>query len=137
LIGLATGTTRDWTDDPLSGAVFDATGPGTVRRLMSRDGWIVVGVNEEGDFLSVEMDPGPAGRPGRVIIIGGDYDGAPAYVADSVTTLLRRRAEALERRDYYLRHEYMCVNADSTKSTSADSTRQPSRPRPDDGVGRG
>ncbi|MEV6233548.1 SMI1/KNR4 family protein [Saccharopolyspora shandongensis] len=106
----------DWTDDPLTGAVFEATPPGKVRRSMSRDGWIVIGVNEDGDFLAVDMDPGPAGRPGQVIIIGGEYEGAPVYVADSVTTLLRRQVEALERGDYEFDHGRLFVDADTPRT---------------------
>ncbi|MFI0470349.1 SMI1/KNR4 family protein [Saccharopolyspora sp. 5N102] len=106
----------DWTDDPLTGAVFEATPPGKVRRSMSRDGWIVIGVNEDGDFLAVDMDPGPAGRPGQVIIIGGEYEGAPVYVADSVTTLLRRQVEALERGDYELDHGRLFVDAETPRT---------------------
>ncbi|MEV0703030.1 SMI1/KNR4 family protein [Saccharopolyspora sp. NPDC050389] len=104
---------QDWTDDPLTGAVFEAMPPGKVRRSMSRDAWIVIGVNEEGDFLAVDMDPGPAGHLGQVIIIGGDYAGAPVYIADSVTTLLRRQVEALERGDYDLDDDRLYVNAGS------------------------
>ncbi|MEU6269940.1 SMI1/KNR4 family protein [Saccharopolyspora shandongensis] len=104
-----------WTDDPLTVAAFEAVPPGKVRRSMSRDGWIVIGVNEDGDFLAVDMDPGPAGRPGQVIIVGGEYEGAPVYVADSVTTLLRRQVEALERGDYEFDHGRLFVDADTPR----------------------
>jgi len=54
------------------------------------------------------MDPGPAGRPGQVIRVGIHYDGAPVYVADSVTTMLRRLVAALDQDDYW--EEDGCLN---------------------------
>ncbi|MBL1100266.1 SMI1/KNR4 family protein [Streptomyces coffeae] len=90
-----------WTDDPLWSAVADSDPPGAVKRSAHREGWFRFATNSGGDFLAVDLDPGPSGRPGQVVRIGKDY--GAVYVADSVTTLLRRHIEALGRGDYTLR----------------------------------
>jgi cell wall assembly regulator SMI1 len=68
---------------------YDSHPPGKVRRAIDRPGWVPFVLGTGGDYLAVDMDPGPNGRPGQVIRIGGDSDDGPVYVADSVTTLFR------------------------------------------------
>ncbi|MBB5781871.1 SMI1/KNR4 family protein [Nonomuraea jabiensis] len=79
--------------------MLDDGPPGAVRRSIDRDGWIPFADGGNNEYLAVDMDPGPGGRPGQVIRIGLRRDG-PTYVADSVTSLLRRHVEALERGDW-------------------------------------
>ncbi|GAA2113462.1 SMI1/KNR4 family protein [Actinomadura alba] len=99
-----------WSGNPVWGQRFDAVPPGRVRRSRSRPGWIPFATSEGGAFLAVDMDPGPAGRPGQVIAVGIDLVG-PVYVADSVTAMLRRHVEALRRGDYELDEGYLDVGA--------------------------
>ncbi|GAB3406414.1 SMI1/KNR4 family protein [Flindersiella endophytica] len=68
--------------------------PLTIRRVEDHPAWIPFATNTFGDYLAVDLAPGPRGRPGQVILVGRSHDG-PAYVADSVTTLLRRQVSAL------------------------------------------
>ncbi|WP_329239690.1 SMI1/KNR4 family protein [Actinoallomurus sp. NBC_01490] len=93
--------TLKWTDDPLWSTAPDSDPPGAVRRSVHRDGWFRFATNTGGDFLAVDLDPGPAGRPGQIIRL--DRDHGAFYVADSVTTLLRHHVDALRRGDYTLR----------------------------------
>ncbi|MFG6196908.1 SMI1/KNR4 family protein [Nonomuraea sp. JJY05] len=102
---------RTWTGDPLWSMSGDAEPPGTIRRQLSSPGWIPFATSTGGDYLAVDMDPGPAGRPGQVIRVGIHYDGAPVYVADSVTTMLRRLVAALDRGDYEEDGGYLDVDA--------------------------
>ncbi|MDL4773162.1 SMI1/KNR4 family protein [Actinomadura xylanilytica] len=92
--------TLTWTGDPWW-RVADSVPRGAVRQSVHRDGWVRFATNTGGDFLAVDLDPGPSGRPGQVVHISKGY--GAVYVADSVTTLLRRHVEALERGDYTLR----------------------------------
>lgn len=100
-----------WTDDPLWSMAGDAEPPGTIRRQLASPRWIPFATSTGGDYLAVDMDPGPAGRPGQVIRVGIHYDGAPVHVADSVTTMLRRLVEALDRGDYEEGDGYLDVGA--------------------------
>lgn len=102
---------RKWTDDPLWSMTGDGEPPGAIRRQLSSPRWIPFATSTGGDYLAVDMDPGPAGRPGQVIRVGIHYDGAPLYVADSVTTMLRRLVEALDRGDYEEDDGYLDVDA--------------------------
>ncbi|MBB6351106.1 SMI1/KNR4 family protein [Nonomuraea muscovyensis] len=102
---------RRWTGDPLWSMTGDAEPFGTIRRQLSSPRWIPFATSTGGDYLAVDMDPGPAGRPGQVIRVGIHYDGEPVYVADSVTTMLRRLVEALDRGDYEDREGYLDVYA--------------------------
>ncbi|MDL4773713.1 SMI1/KNR4 family protein [Actinomadura xylanilytica] len=98
-----------WTGVPLSAGPIEVGPPGRVRRSFDRPGWIPIGVNADGAYLYVDMDPGPAGRPGQVI--DNDPEGTgPVYVADSVTTLLRRYADALDRGSYTLEGDCLYVD---------------------------
>ncbi|NUW32609.1 SMI1/KNR4 family protein [Nonomuraea sp. SMC257] len=80
--------------------IFDADPPGTVRRCGGHPAWLPFGTGEDGNYLAVDLSPARNGRPGQVIRIGRDYDDCPAYVADSVTSLLGRHLELLERGAY-------------------------------------
>ncbi|MGW6503866.1 SMI1/KNR4 family protein [Nonomuraea angiospora] len=80
--------------------VFDADPPDTVRRRSGHPAWLPFATGEDGNFLAVDLAPARCGRPGQVIRIGRDYDGGPAYVADSVTTLLGHNLELLEEGAY-------------------------------------
>ncbi|QKW07954.1 SMI1/KNR4 family protein [Streptomyces sp. NA04227] len=93
--------TLKWSDNPLWSAVPDSDPPGAVRRSVHRAGWHRFATNTGGDFLAVDLDPGPGGRPGQIIRLDRDY--GACYVADSMTTLLRHHVDALRRGDYRLR----------------------------------
>lgn len=80
--------------------VFDADPPDTVRRRGGHPAWLPFGTGEDGNYLAVDLAPARNGRPGQVIRVGRDYDRCPAYVADSVTSLLGRYLELLERGAY-------------------------------------
>ncbi|MGZ0151517.1 SMI1/KNR4 family protein [Kribbella sp. WER1] len=69
--------------------------PGAVRRVHDHPGWIPFATDTFGDFLAVDMAPGPNGRRGQVIVIGRHRDDGPVYVADSVTALLRTHVDTL------------------------------------------
>ncbi|WP_405807179.1 SMI1/KNR4 family protein [Streptomyces sp. NBC_01187] len=103
---------QEWEHEPWRRTVFDTQPPDTVRRSPLRAGWIRFAFDTGGNWLAVDMDPGPNGRPGQVIAIGVDYTDGPTYVADSVTTFLRRLVEALERGDYRHHDKSLWIDAD-------------------------
>ncbi|MEV1246867.1 SMI1/KNR4 family protein [Nonomuraea sp. NPDC050022] len=103
---------REWQYEPWRRTVFDAQPPNTVLRSSLRLGWIRFAFDTGGNWLAVDMDPGPNGRPGQVISVGVDYTTEPTYIADSVTTFLRRLVEALERGDYRRHDESLWIDAD-------------------------
>ena len=89
-----------WIDDPLWRIPFDAEPLRAVRRSWTRKGWFPFAVESGGEsYLAVDMDPGPAGRPGQIILVEMST-GGPLHVADSITSLLRRHLHALDRGDY-------------------------------------
>ncbi|MGV9351221.1 SMI1/KNR4 family protein [Streptomyces spiralis] len=100
-----------WTDNPLWAMADEAEPPGAIRRWLSSPNWIPFATSTGGDYLAVDMDPGPAGRPGQVIRVGKNYQ-RPVYVADSVTTMLRRHVAALDRGDYWQEDEYLDVDVE-------------------------
>lgn len=100
-----------WTDDPLWAMPGDAEPPGLIRRQRSSPGWIPFATSTGGDYLAVDMDPGPEGRPGQVIRVGIHYDGAPVYVADSVTAMLRGLVTALDQGDYWEDDDHLELDA--------------------------
>ncbi|GAA1558304.1 hypothetical protein GCM10009678_46650 [Actinomadura kijaniata] len=100
-----------WTDNPLWAMSGEARPPGVIRRRLGSPSWIPFATSTGGDYLAVDMDPGPAGRPGQVIRVGIHYDGAPVYVADSVTAMLRRLVAALDRGDYHEEDGYLDLDA--------------------------
>ncbi|MEV0380555.1 SMI1/KNR4 family protein [Nonomuraea sp. NPDC050643] len=103
---------REWQYEPWRQTVFDAWPPNAVRRSPLRPGWIRFACDTGGNWLAVDMDPGPDGRPGQVISVGVDCTYGPAYIADSVTTFLRRLVEALERGDHRCHDESLWIDAD-------------------------
>jgi cell wall assembly regulator SMI1 len=80
--------------------VFDTDPPGAVRRCGGHPAWLPFATSEDGNFLAVDMSPAPNGRPGQVIRVGRDHDDGPAYLADSVTSLLGHYLDLLERDAY-------------------------------------
>ncbi|MFF4348156.1 SMI1/KNR4 family protein [Streptomyces sp. NPDC001530] len=80
--------------------VFDATPADTVRRCGGHPGWLRFATSEDGNFLAVDTAPAQGGRPGQIIRTGRDYDEGPAYVADSITSLLGHHLELLEQGAY-------------------------------------
>ncbi|MEV6211813.1 SMI1/KNR4 family protein [Kitasatospora sp. NPDC051914] len=80
--------------------VLDADPPDTVRRCHGHPAWLPFATADDGNYLAVDMSPAPAGRRGQVIQIGRDYSDGPVYVADSVTSLLGRYLELLDRGAY-------------------------------------
>lgn len=113
----------DWEYEPQRRVVFDAEVPNAVRRSVLRPGWIQFANDTGGNWLAVDMDPGPEGRPGQVIAIGVDYADGPLHVADSVTTFLRRLVEALERGDYRVHEKSLWIDADLPDGVSVDRAR--------------
>src|SRR5262249_37617857 len=80
--------------------VFAPTPTDTVRRCGGPPGWLCFGSGEDGNFLAVDTVPARDGRPGQIIQAGRDYDEGPAYVADSITSLLGHYLELLDRGAY-------------------------------------
>ncbi|MGW3178823.1 SMI1/KNR4 family protein [Kitasatospora sp. NPDC001119] len=80
--------------------VLDAEPLDTVRRCHEHPGWLPFATADDGNYLAVDMSPARAGRPGQVIQIGRDYYDGPLYVCDSVTSLLARYVDLLERDAY-------------------------------------
>ncbi|MEV3925970.1 SMI1/KNR4 family protein [Actinomadura coerulea] len=103
--------TREWQHEPWRKLVFDARPSNTVRRSPLRPGWIRFAHDTGGNWLAVDMDPGPDGRPGQVIKVGIDHVEGPKYIADSVTTFLSRLVNALERGDYSHDDENLWIEA--------------------------
>ncbi|WP_411136666.1 SMI1/KNR4 family protein [Streptomyces sp. C10] len=99
-----------WTDNPLWAMAGEAEPPETIRRWLNSPNWIPFATSTGGDYLAVDMDPGPAGRPGQVIRVGRNYRPQPVYVADSVTTMLRQHVTALDRGDYWEEDGYLDVD---------------------------
>lgn len=91
---------RAWRTEVSGPTLLDCVPPLTVRRAADWPGWMPFATDMFGNYLAVDMAPGPRGKLGQVIRIGKDYRTGPVYVADSVTTLLRLHVEALERGDY-------------------------------------
>ncbi|MFI7633267.1 SMI1/KNR4 family protein [Nonomuraea sp. NPDC049400] len=86
---------RTWRDHLERPVITSAGAPLAVRRMSDHPRWIPFATSTDGDFLAVDLAPGPGGRPGQVIRMGLHHGGGPAYVADSVTGLLRRHVDAL------------------------------------------
>ena len=70
--------------------------PLRIQRRADHPGWIPFAADGLGNYLAVDMSPGPHGSPGQVILIGRNHGDGPVYVADSVTTLLGAQVAALE-----------------------------------------
>jgi cell wall assembly regulator SMI1 len=85
---------RGWQRYVYNSFVNDFGPPAAIRRLSDHPAWVPFATDSFGDYLAVDMVPGPRGRPGQVILIGRNQDEGPIYVADSVTDLLRAHTEA-------------------------------------------
>ncbi len=86
--------TRGWQRYVYHSFVNDFGPPAAIRRLSDHPAWILFATDGFGDYLAVDMVPGPYGRPGQVILIGRHQGNGPVYVADSLTELVRAHAEA-------------------------------------------
>ena len=88
--------TRGWQRYVFHPFINEFGPPLMIQRLSDHLGWIPFATDTFGNYFAVDMAPGPRGRPGQVILIGRDHGDGPAYVAESVTELLRRHVEALD-----------------------------------------
>lgn len=52
----------------------DSQPPGAVRKAYAHPAWIPVARDWGGNYIAIDLAPGPAGRWGQVIIYGRDYD---------------------------------------------------------------
>lgn len=59
----------------------------TVQSLAGSPGWIVIGYRGEGEWLAVDLTPGPRGHLGQVILIDHERSIGAELVADSLTDL--------------------------------------------------
>ncbi|MBL7256118.1 SMI1/KNR4 family protein [Paractinoplanes lichenicola] len=83
-------------DGPFDDAViFDCVPAGHVRRVSSSSGWVTFARDYGMNFAAVDLDPGPRGRAGQVVTHGRDVWAPVAYVAASITDLLRRAITTL------------------------------------------
>ncbi|TDE45725.1 hypothetical protein E1295_24070 [Nonomuraea mesophila] len=82
-----------------------------IRRVADHPAWIPFATDMFGNYLAVDMAPGPRGRPGQVILIGRSHGAGPVYVADSVTALLREHVEALASGSFERDGEGLWINA--------------------------
>jgi hypothetical protein len=86
--------------------VFDATPADTVRRCGGHPDWIRFASGEDGNYLAVDLAPARHGHPGQIIVTGRDYHHeGPAYVADSLTSLLREHIDLLESGTHAYEHD--------------------------------
>ncbi|MFF2776837.1 SMI1/KNR4 family protein [Streptomyces sp. NPDC058052] len=85
---------------PWGAVIFDADPPGRVRRSTGDPTRVPFLTGEDGNHLAVDLAPARYGRPGQVLRIGRDHAHGAALLADSVTALLRRVLDALERGAY-------------------------------------
>ncbi|MFD6280028.1 SMI1/KNR4 family protein [Streptomyces sp. NPDC060209] len=87
--------------------IFDADPAETVRRCGGHPGWLRFASGEDGNYLAVDTAPARDGRPGQIIRTGRDYARGPAYVADSVTSLLGHHLELLDQGAYEKEDDYV------------------------------
>ncbi|MEU9290832.1 hypothetical protein AB0D57_40930 [Streptomyces sp. NPDC048275] len=80
--------------------VFDTTPTNTVRRCGGHPGWLRFATSEDGNFMAVDTAPAQGGRPGQIIRTGRDYDDGPAYVTESITSLLGHYLDLLDQGAY-------------------------------------
>lgn len=88
-----------WDDGPfdLGRVVLEAEPFGAVRPLSRSDWWVVVASDHAGNWCAVDLDPGPSGRSGQLIVYGRDYHGPVGYLAESVTARMEAMLDALDR----------------------------------------
>ena len=128
---------RRWSDWGLdwNNTIFDAHPAGTVRRVTGHPGWIPFAHGEGGtDWLAVDMSPARSGRTGQVIRIGPHHSQGPGLLADSVTAVLRRCVDALDRGRYvvedddhleFMGDEWDLLATHRTRSLTIDAERSP------------
>ncbi|MFD4376899.1 SMI1/KNR4 family protein [Streptomyces sp. NPDC058486] len=94
----------DWTGWGLgwNAVILDADPPGRVRRCTGDPTRIPFLTGEDGNYRAVDLAPARHGVPGQVIGIGRDHAYGAAYLAESVTALLRRVLGELERGAYHV-----------------------------------
>ncbi|KAB8194013.1 hypothetical protein FH608_017625 [Nonomuraea phyllanthi] len=103
---------RAWRDH-LRHPVITGSGPAlAVRRMSDHPRWIPFASGAAGDFLAVDLAPGPGGRPGQVIRLAPHHDGGPSHVADSVTGLLRLHVKALRTGAYRMEEGVLRIDLD-------------------------
>ncbi|MEV0613686.1 SMI1/KNR4 family protein [Nonomuraea sp. NPDC050404] len=95
--------------------------PLAVRRASDHPRWIPFATSTLGDFLAVDLAPGPEGRPGQVIRMGVHHDDGPLYVADSVTSLLRRHVTALRSGSYQVEQDGLWIDLGYEDDEGEDS----------------
>ncbi|MEZ0096236.1 SMI1/KNR4 family protein [Streptacidiphilus sp. EB129] len=117
-----------WCDWELAwdSVVFDAEPANAVRRWGGHPGWLPFATREDGNYLAVDLAPARNGHPGQVIHIGRDYDDGPAYIADSVTSLLGHYLTLLKQGAYESDGDHISL-LESTASLAPDrsSARSP------------
>jgi cell wall assembly regulator SMI1 len=89
--------------------VFDTTPTNTVRRCGAHPGWLRFATSEDGNFLAADTAPARNGRPGQIIRTGRDYDDGPAYVADSITSLLGHYLDLLDQGAFDKHGDYIAL----------------------------
>ncbi|MFG2820478.1 SMI1/KNR4 family protein [Kitasatospora sp. NPDC048365] len=87
--------------------VLDADPADTVRRCGGHPGWIPFATGEDGNYLAVDLAPARDGRPGQIVRVGRDFDGGPAYVAESLTALLGEQLELLAAGAYDIDDDFL------------------------------
>ncbi|WP_285474959.1 SMI1/KNR4 family protein [Actinoplanes sp. NBRC 101535] len=70
--------------------IFDCVPAGHVRRTSASSGWVTFARDYGMNFAAVDLDPGPLGRSGQIVMHGRDVWAPVEYVIGSVTDLLRR-----------------------------------------------
>ncbi|GLY65512.1 SMI1/KNR4 family protein [Amycolatopsis taiwanensis] len=103
--------TRGWRRYVSQSFINEFGPPLSIRRLSDHPAWIPFATDSCGNYLAVDMAPGPRGRPGQVILIGRDHDDGPTYVTDSVTSLLRRQVAALASGSFEHGDDGLWINA--------------------------
>lgn len=83
-------------DGPFDDAmIFDCVPAGHVRRVSSSSGWVTFARDYGMNFAAVDLDPGPLGRAGQIVMYGRNVCAPVRYVTASVTDLLRRAIATL------------------------------------------
>jgi cell wall assembly regulator SMI1 len=93
---------RPWTSDLFEpSAVVPETIPaGHVRRVSHSDKWITVASDYGGDYLAVDLDPGPLGRTGQLIMLARHIGSPTGYLAPSTLDILREVVGSLRSQDW-------------------------------------
>ncbi|MEU4743500.1 SMI1/KNR4 family protein [Actinosynnema sp. NPDC023658] len=89
----------NWHEDlfGLNRVVLETHPPGVVRRVSRDDWWVIIASDHAGNWCAVDLDPGPAGRPGQLLVYGRDYHGPFGYLDSSVTARMTAVLDLLDR----------------------------------------